>query len=254
MAKIPPHIIEDIMQTSRIEEVIGEFVNLKRAGANLKGLSPFTDEKSPSFVVSPAKQIFKCFSTGKGGTVVTFLMEKEHFSYPEALRWLADKYSIQLPEDVPATAEEMAANTERESLHIINEFAKEYFSKNMQESEEGKAIGLSYFEERGFRADIVQKFQLGYCSNKSDEFTKAALSKGYKLEYLEKVGLVKSKDDRHFDFFRGRVMFPIHSVSGRTLGFGGRTLITDKKIAKYFNSPESIIYNKSEILTKCIWK
>ncbi len=248
MAKIPPHIIEDIMQTSRIEEVIGEFVNLKRAGANLKGLSPFTDEKSPSFVVSPAKQIFKCFSTGKGGTVVTFLMEKEHFSYPEALRWLADKYSIQLPEDVPATAEEMAANTERESLHIINEFAKEYFSKNMQESEEGKAIGLSYFEERGFRADIVQKFQLGYCSNKSDEFTKAALSKGYKLEYLEKVGLVKSKDDRHFDFFRGRVMFPIHSVSGRTLGFGGRTLITDKKIAKYFNSPESIIYNKSEIL------
>ena len=248
MAKIPPHIIEDIMQTSRIEEVIGEFVNLKRAGANLKGLSPFTDEKSPSFVVSPAKQIFKCFSTGKGGTVVTFLMEKEHFSYPEALRWLADKYSIQLPEDGPATAEEMAANTERESLHIINEFAKEYFSKNMHESEEGKAIGLSYFEERGFRADIVQKFQLGYCSNKSDEFTKAALAKGYKLEYLEKVGLVKSKDDRHFDFFRGRVMFPIHSVSGRTLGFGGRTLITDKKIAKYFNSPESIIYNKSEIL------
>jgi DNA primase len=248
MAKIPPHIIEDIMQTSRIEEVIGEFVNLKRAGANLKGLSPFTDEKSPSFVVSPAKQIFKCFSTGKGGTVVTFLMEKEHFSYPEALRWLADKYSIQLPEDVPATAEEMAANTERESLHIINEFAKEYFSKNMHESEEGKAIGLSYFEERGFRADIVQKFQLGYCSNKSDEFTKAALAKGYKLEYLEKVGLVKSKEDRHFDFFRGRVMFPIHSVSGRTLGFGGRTLITDKKIAKYFNSPESIIYNKSEIL------
>lgn len=248
MAKIPPHIIDDIMQTSRIEEVIGEFVNLKRAGSNLKGLSPFTDEKSPSFVVSPAKQIFKCFSTGKGGSVVTFLMEKEHFSYPEALRWLADKYSIELPEDVPATAEEMAAITERESLHIINEFAKEFFMNNMHESEEGKAIGLSYFEERGFRMDIVKKFQLGYCSNKSDEFTKAALAKGYKLEYLEKVGLVKSKDDRQFDFFRGRVMFPIHSVSGRTLGFGGRTLITDKKIAKYFNSPESIIYNKSEIL------
>jgi DNA primase len=248
MAKIPPHIIDEIMQTSRIEEVIGEFVNLKRAGSNLKGLSPFTDEKSPSFVVSPAKQIFKCFSTGKGGSVVTFLMEKEHFSYPEALKWLADKYSIQLPEDVPATAEEMAAITERESLHIINEFAKEFFMNNMHESEEGKAIGLSYFEERGFRMDIVKKFQLGYCLNKSDDFTKAALAKGYKLEYLEKVGLVKSKDDRQFDFFRGRVMFPIHSVSGRTLGFGGRTLITDKKIAKYFNSPESIIYNKSEIL------
>ncbi len=248
MAKIPPHIIDEIMQTSRIEEVIGEFVNLKRAGSNLKGLSPFTDEKSPSFVVSPAKQIFKCFSTGKGGSVVTFLMEKEHFSYPEALKWLADKYAIQLPEEAPATAAEIAAITERESLHIINEFAKEYFMNSMHESDEGKAIGLSYFEERGFRMDIVKKFQLGYCLNKGDDFTKAALAKGYKLEYLEKVGLVKSKDDRHFDFFRGRVMFPIHSVSGRTLGFGGRTLITDKKIAKYFNSPESIIYNKSEIL------
>lgn len=248
MAKIPPHIIDDIMQTSRIEEVIGEFVNLKRAGSNLKGLSPFTDEKSPSFVVSPAKQIFKCFSTGKGGSVVTFLMEKEHFSYPEALKWLADKYSIQIPEDAPATAEEIAAITERESLHIINEFAKEYFMNSMHETDEGKAIALSYFEERGFRMDIVKKFQLGYCLNKGDDFTKAALAKGYKLEYLEKVGLVKTKDDRHFDFFRGRVMFPIHSVSGRTLGFGGRTLITDKKIAKYFNSPESIIYNKSEIL------
>lgn len=248
MSKIPPHIIDDIMQTSRIEEVIGEFVNLKRAGSNLKGLSPFTDEKTPSFVVSPAKQIFKCFSTSKGGSVVTFLMEKEHFSYPEALRWLADKYGIQIPEDEPATAEELAAITERESLHIINEFAKTHFMHNLLETEEGAAIGLSYFEERGFRKDIIQKFQLGYCLNVSDDFTKAAQKKSYKLDYLEKVGLVKSKDDRHFDFFRGRVMFPIHSVSGRVLGFGGRTLITDKKIAKYFNSPESIIYNKSEIL------
>ncbi len=248
MSKIPPHIIDDIMQTARIEEVIGEFVNLKRAGSNLKGLSPFTDEKTPSFVVSPAKQIFKCLSTSKGGSVVTFLMEKEHFSYPEALRWLADKYGIQIPEDEPATAEELAAITERESLHIINEFAKTHFMHNLHETEEGAAVGLSYFEERGFRKDIIQKFQLGYCLNVSDDFTKAAQKKGYKLEYLEKVGLVKSKDDRHFDFFRGRVMFPIHSVSGRVLGFGGRTLITDKKIAKYFNSPESIIYNKSEIL------
>ena len=248
MSKIPPHIIDDIMQTSRIEEVIGEFVNLKRAGSNLKGLSPFTDERTPSFVVSPAKQIFKCFSTGKGGSVVTFLMEKEHFSYPEALRWLADKYNVQIPEDEPATAEQLAAITERESLYIINEFAKEHFMHNLNQSEEGMAIGLSYFEERGFRKDIILKFQLGYCLNASADFTQAALAKGYKLEYLEKVGLVKTKDDRHFDFFRGRVMFPIHSVSGRVLGFGGRTLITDKKIAKYFNSPESIIYNKSEIL------
>lgn len=248
MAKIPPHIIDDIMQASRIEEVIGEFVNLKRAGSNLKGLSPFTDEKSPSFVVSPSKQIFKCFSTGKGGTVVSFLMEKEHFSYPEALRWLADRYNVEIPEEAPLTAEQQAAITERESLHIINDFAKDYFANSMHETEEGKAIALSYFEERGFRLDIVKKFQLGYCLNKGDDFTKAALKKGYKLEYLEKVGLVKTKENRSFDFFRGRVMFPIHSVSGRTLGFGGRTLFTDKKIAKYFNSPESIIYNKSEIL------
>ncbi|MCE2681562.1 MAG: DNA primase [Flavobacteriia bacterium] len=248
MSKIPPHIVDEVMQTARIEEVIGEFVSLKRAGSNLKGLSPFTDEKTPSFVVSPAKQIFKCFSTSKGGTVVTFIMEKEHFSFPEAIRWLADKYGIQIPEDAPESAEQIAATTERESLFIINEFAKEHFKERMHKSEEGNAIALSYFEERGFRKDIIEKFQLGYCLNSGDDFTKASLAKGYKLEYLEKVGLVKSKDDRHFDFFRGRVMFPIHSVSGRVLGFGGRTLFTDKKIAKYFNSPESPIYNKSEIL------
>ena len=248
MSRIPPHIIDEIMQTARIEEVIGEFVNLKKSGSNLKGLSPFVDEKSPSFMVSPAKQIFKCFSSGKGGTVVSFLMEKEHFSYPEALKWLADKYGIQVPEDKPQTAEEMAAITERESLYIINEFAKEHFMHNMHDTNEGQNIGLSYFEERGFRADIIKKFQLGYCLNSGDDFTKAALKKGYKKEYLESVGLTKTKEDRSFDFFRGRVMFPIHSISGRVLGFGGRTLITDKKIAKYFNSPESIIYNKSEIL------
>jgi DNA primase len=248
MAKIPPHIIDDIMQTSRIEEVIGDFIQLKKAGSNLKGLSPFTDEKTASFVVSPAKQIFKCFSTGKGGTAVTFLMEKEHFSYPEALKWLASKYNIEIPEDEPATAAELAKINERDSLYIINDFAKEHFMQAMHESDEGKAIALSYFQERGFTPEIIKKFQLGYSINKGDDFTKAALAKGFKLEYLEKVGLVKTKEDRSFDFFRGRVMFPIHSVSGRTLGFGGRTLFTDKKIAKYFNSPESIIYNKSEIL------
>ena len=248
MARIPPHIIDEIMQASRIEDVIGEFVNLKRAGSSLKGLSPFTDEKTPSFVVSPAKQIFKCFSTGKGGSVVTFLMEKEHYSYPEALKWLANKYNITLPEEEEQTAEQLAAVTERESLQIINEFAKTHFHDRMHTTEEGKAIGLSYFIERGFRQDIIEKFQLGYCLEKGNDFTEAALNKGYKLEYLEKIGLVKSKDGRNFDFFRGRVMFPIHSVTGRVLGFGGRTLLSDKKIAKYFNSPESIIYNKSDIL------
>jgi DNA primase len=248
MSKIPSHTIDEIIQTARIEEVIGEFVSLKRAGSNLKGLSPFTDEKTPSFVVSPAKQIFKCFSTGKGGSVVTFLMEKEHFSYPEALRWLADKYNVQIPEETAPTADELAVKSERDSLYIINEFAKNHFMQNLHESEEGKAIGITYFEERGFRKDIIERFQLGYSINVSDDFTKAAIAKGYKLEYLQNVGLVKTKDDRNFDFFRGRVMFPIHSISGRVLGFGGRTLFTDKKIAKYFNSPESIIYNKSEIL------
>ena len=248
MSKIPSHTIDEIIQTARIEEVIGEFVSLKRAGSNLKGLSPFTDEKTPSFVVSPAKQIFKCFSTGKGGSVVTFLMEKEHFSYPEALRWLADKYNVQIPEETAPTAEELAAKSERDSLYIINEFAKNHFMQNLHESEEGKAIGITYFEERGFRKEIIERFQLGYSINVSDDFTKAAIAKGYKLDYLQNVGLVKTKDERNFDFFRGRVMFPIHSISGRVLGFGGRTLFTDKKIAKYFNSPESIIYNKSEIL------
>ncbi len=248
MARIPDHIVDTIIQTARIEEVIGEFVHLKRAGSNLKGLSPFTDEKTPSFMVSPAKQIFKCFSTGKGGSVVTFIMEKEHYSYPEALRWLADKYNIELPKDEEPTPEQVAAQTERESLQIINEFAKNHFMESMHQTEEGKVVGLSYFVERGFRKDIIEKFQLGYCLNSGHAFTDAAKAKGYKLEFCEKVGLVKSKDDRHFDFFRGRVIFPIHSITGRVLGFGGRILTNDKKVAKYFNSPESIIYNKSEIL------
>ncbi len=248
MSKIPPHIVDQILQTARIEEVIGEFVQLKRAGSNLKGLSPFTDEKTPSFVVSPAKQIFKCFSTGKGGNAASFLMEKEHFSYPEALRWLAKRYQIEVPEEREATAEELAALNERESFLIINEFAKNTFANMLLETEEGKAIGLSYFEERGFSRATIEKFQLGYCLNTGAAFTQLALEKGYNKAYLEAIGLSKSKEERSFDFFKGRVMFPIHSISGRVLGFGGRTLLSDKKVAKYFNSPESIIYNKSEIL------
>jgi DNA primase len=248
LSRIPPHIVDEILSTARIEEVIGQFVNLKRAGSNLKGLSPFTDEKTPSFVVSPAKQIFKCFSTGKGGNVASFLMEKEHYSYPEALKWLAEKYNIELPEEKPLSAEEIESISERESLYIINEFAKNHFKHSLHETEEGVNIALSYFLERGLRKDIIEKFELGYCLNSGDDLTKNALAKNYRLTYLETVGLTKTKDNRSFDFFRGRVMFPIHSVTGRVLGFGGRTLFTDKKIAKYFNSPESIIYNKSEIL------
>ena len=248
MSKIPPHIVDEIMQTTLVEEVIGDFVQLKRAGSNLKGLSPFTDEKTPSFVVSPAKQIFKCFSTGIGGTVVTFLMEKEHFTYPEALRWLADKYGINIPAPREQTKEELEQISEKESLFVINDFANQHFQKNIQSNKEGKAIGLSYFLERGFTQETIDQFQLGYCLDVSDDFTKAALKKGYKLEYLTKVGLTKQKEDYTFDFYRGRVLFPIHSISGRVLGFGGRTLKNDKKVAKYYNSPESPIYNKSEIL------
>ncbi|MBG39058.1 MAG: DNA primase [Cryomorphaceae bacterium] len=248
MSKIPTHIVDEIMQTALVEEVIGDFVQLKRAGSNLKGLSPFTDERTPSFVVSPAKQIFKCFSTGIGGTVVTFLMEKEHFTYPEALRWLADKYGINIPAPREQTKEELEQISEKESLFVINDFANQYFQNNIRKNPEGKAIGLSYFLERGFTQDTIDQFQLGYCLDVSDDFTKAALKKGYKLQYLTKVGLTKQKEDYTFDFYRGRVLFPIHSISGRVLGFGGRTLKKDKKVAKYYNSPESPIYNKSEIL------
>lgn len=248
MSRIPEHIIDQILQTARIEEVIGEFVQLKRSGSNLKGLSPFTDERTASFMVSPAKQIFKCFSSGKGGTAVSFLMEKEHFSYPEALRWLAQKYNIEIPQQDELTAEELALVNERDSLYIINEFAKTHFASNLWDTDEGKSIGLSYFEERGFKKEIISKFQLGYCLNAGSDLTKVALEKGFKFEYLEKVGLSKESDSRRFDFFRGRVIFPIHSISGRVLGFGGRVLQADKKVAKYFNSPESPVYNKSEIL------
>ena len=248
MSKIPSHIVDQIMQTALVEEVVGEFVQLKRAGSNLKGLSPFTDEKTPSFVVSPAKQIFKCFSTGIGGTVVTFLMEKEHFTYPEALRWLADKYGIEIPAPREQTKEELERISEKESLFVINDFANQFFQNNIHQRDEGKSIGYSYFIERGYTNEIIEKFQLGYCMDQSDDLTKSALKKGYKKEYLVKVGLIKEKDERTFDFYRGRVVFPIHSISGRVLGFGGRTLKSDKKVAKYYNSPESPIYNKSEIL------
>ncbi|MFK8045022.1 MAG: DNA primase [Crocinitomicaceae bacterium] len=245
---IPKSTIDEIFQTARVEEVIGDFVQMKKAGSNFKAKSPFTDEKTPSFMISPAKQIWKCFSTSKGGNVVSFLMEHEHFTYVEALKWLANKYGIEIKEDRERTPEEIAQISERENLSIINEFAAKHFSDNLYNNETGRAIGLSYFTNRGFREDIIKKFNLGYCLETSNALTDSALKKGYKLEFLQKSGLTKTKDGRNFDFFRGRVMFPIHSVAGKVLGFGGRTLKADKKIAKYFNSPESELYNKSKIL------
>jgi DNA primase len=248
MSRIPSHIIDEIMNTARIEEVIGEYVQLKKSGSNYKGLSPFTEERTPSFMVSPAKQIFKCFSTGKGGTAVSFLMELEQFSYPEALRWLAERYNIQLPEEKPLTQEEQEELSERESLQIINSYARDFFADTIKTSSEGKTIGFSYFKERGFTEATIDKFQLGYCPRSEKSFTETAIEKGYKQKYLEQLGLTKTSNDRRFDFFSGRVMFPIHSVSGKVLGFGGRTLQTDKKVAKYFNSPESVLYDKSKVL------
>ncbi|TDD78706.1 DNA primase [Flavobacterium caseinilyticum] len=239
--------IDTVFETARVEEVIGDFVNLKRAGSNFKGLSPFSEERSPSFMVSPAKGIWKDFSSGKGGNSVAFLMEHSHFTYPEAIRYLAKKYNIEI-EETEQTDQEKAITDVRESMYLVSEFAKTYFHNTLLNSEEGKAIGYSYFKERGFTSETIKKFSLGYSPESWDAFTKEALGKGYKLEFLESTGLTIPRDDRPFDRFKGRVMFPIESMSGRVLGFGGRILTNDKKAAKYLNSPESEIYHKSKVL------
>jgi len=247
LAMIPPHKVDEILSAAHIDEVIGEFVNLKRSGSSLKGLSPWSDEKTPSFMVSPAKGIFKDFSSGKGGNVVTFIMEHEHFTYPEALRWLAKRYNIEVEEEKPSPEQEEARN-ERESLYVINEFARNWFSEKMWESDEGKNIGLSYFKERGFKESAIQKFQLGYNPDYFQAFTDTAKEAGYKDEYLLATALVKEKNGRFYDGYKGRVIFPIHNLSGRVIGFGGRTLKADKNIPKYINSPENAIYDKSNSL------
>lgn len=239
--------IDRVFETARVEEVIGEFVQLKKAGSNFKGLSPFSDEKSPSFIVSPVKQIWKDFSTGKGGNAVSFLMEHEHYSYPEAIKFLAKKYNIEVEETVQTDQEKEQMN-ERESMFLVSNFAKEYFHDILMNSTQGKAIGLSYFKERGFNEDSIKKFDLGYCLDSWDSFTNEALKKGYDIKYLASTGVTIVRENKQFDRFKGRVMFPIHSMSGRVLGFGGRTLSSDKKTAKYVNSPESEIYHKSKIL------
>jgi DNA primase len=244
---IPRDIVDKVLDTASVVEVINEFVQLKKSGSSYKGLSPFVNEKSPSFMVSPSKGIFKDFSSGKGGNVVTFLMEHEHFTFSEAIKWLAKKYNIEY-EEKERTAQEIAAQGEKESLFLVNQFAKDFFVNELHNTQEGKAIGLSYFKERGFSEATITKFELGYSPDRNDALTKAALDKGYKLDYLSKTGLTKSGEKGEFDFFRGRVIFPIQNITGRVLGFGGRTLKADKKIAKYFNSPESEIYNKSAIL------
>ncbi len=244
---ISKETIDTVFETARVEEVIGDFVQLKRSGSNYKGLSPFTSERSPSFMVSPVKQIWKDFSSGKGGNAVAFLMEHEHFTYPEAIRYLAKKYNIEI-EETERTDQEKASTDNRESMYLVSEFAQKYFHNTLLNSDEGRAIGLSYFKERGFTPETIKKFGLGYSPEAWDAFSKEALGKGYKVEFLESTGLTIVKDDKVFDRFRARVMFPIQSMSGRVLGFGGRILTSDKKAAKYLNSPESDLYHKSKVL------
>jgi len=239
--------IDKVFETARVEEVIGDFVQLKKAGSNYKGLSPFSDERTPSFMVSPVKQIWKDFSSGKGGNAVAFLMEHEHFTYPEAIKYLAKKYNIEI-EEIEQTDEQKEQANARESLYLVSEYARDFFHRTLLHAEAGKAIGLTYFKERGFTDETIKKFQLGYNPDQWEVFTSEAIRKGYQLEYLEKTGLTIVKEDRQFDRFKGRVIFPIHSMSGRVLGFGGRILTKDKKAAKYLNSPESDIYHKSKVL------
>ncbi len=240
--------IDRIMEATDIVEVIGEFVQLKKRGANYVGLSPFSNERTPSFTVSPAKGIFKDFSSGKGGSAVTFLMELEKFSYPEALKWLAKKYGIEVEETIESTENKEEEN-HRESLMIVTGYAAKFFHESLLETEDGQSIGLSYFKERGFSNETIKKFELGYSPDQWEAFTSNALKEGYQQQFLEETGLsVKRDNGTLYDRYRGRVMFPIHSFTGRVIAFGGRTLKNDKNVPKYVNSPESEIYHKSNIL------
>ena len=238
--------VDAVFDAARVEEVIGDFVQLKKSGSNYKGLSPFSEERTPSFMVSPVKQIWKDFSSGKGGNAVTFIMEHEHFTFPEAIKWLAKKYNIEV-EETQQTDEQKLEQDAKESMFLVSKYAAEWFQKQLK-TEEGRAIGYSYFKERGFSDETIEYFQLGYNPDQWSAFTDAAIKAGYQLEFLDKTGLSIVKDERKFDRFKGRVMFPIRSLSGRVLGFGGRILKNDKKAAKYLNSPQSEIYDKSKVL------
>ena len=239
--------INQVFETSRVEDVIGDFVQLKRSGSNFKGLSPFSDERTPSFMVSPAKQIWKDFSSGKGGSVVSFLMEHESYSYPEAIKFLANKYGIEIDE-TEQTDEEKEANEKRESLFIINDFARDYFVEYLHQTDEGKSIGLSYLRQRNFTDNTIKTFELGLAPDEWTALADASQKNGFDDDLVAQTGLIIKKEDKKFDRFKGRLMFPIHSLSGRILGFGGRILKENKKAAKYLNSPESPIYDKSSVL------
>lgn len=244
---IPHDTITQIFDAARVEEVVGDFVALKRRGSNFIGLCPFHNERTPSFNVSPTKGIYKCFGCGKAGNSVNFVMEHEKFTYPEALRYLAKKYHIEIQEEVE-TAEQLADKSAREGLLAITDFAARFFADQLFNTDEGLSVGLSYFHSRSFSDDTIREFQLGYSPEEWDAFTKHALKSGFSNDMLEKSGLSINKDRRLYDRFRGRVMFPIHSQAGRVIGFGGRIMTSDKTRPKYVNSPESEIYNKSKVL------
>lgn len=244
---IKPETIQEIFETARVEEVVGDFISLRKRGVNLIGHCPFHNEKTPSFTVSPAKGIYKCFGCGKGGNAVNFVMEHEHFTYPEALKFLAKKYSIEIEEE-KQTPEQLEFVNAQESLYHVSAFAQTTFSNNLFKTEEGKAIGLSYFKSREFNESTIEKFQLGYCLDNFEAFTSYAIKSGYKREQLVKSGLSIQKENKVYDRFRGRVMFPIQSLTGRVIAFGGRILSAEKSKAKYVNSPESEIYSKSKVL------
>ena len=235
--------IDKVFEFSRVEEVISDFIALKKTGANFKGLSPFTNEKTPSFIVSPSKQIWKDFSSGKGGNVIAFLMEHEQFNYPESIRYLANKYNIEIIETAES-AENVEERNERESLFIINSYALSYFEEIYSKNDRIK----KYLIDRGLSESTIQNFSLGYSNDSQNEFYKSASNKGYSDNFLEETGLVLSTADKKIDRFRGRIIFPIKSIAGRIVGFGGRIVDSTKKIAKYINSPESKIYNKSKTL------
>ncbi|MBS1743574.1 MAG: DNA primase [Bacteroidetes bacterium] len=244
---ISQHSIQQIQSRIDIIEIIGSYVKLKKRGANYLGLCPFHNEKSPSFTVSPVKEIYKCFGCGKSGNTIGFLMDHDKLSYTEALRWLANKYNIEL-EETETSPEFKAQQQVSDSLYIINNFARDFFSNALFNTEEGTDVGLSYLKERGFREEIIKKFQLGYNPSARDEFTKAALNAQYNKELLLKTGLVVQRDDRMADNYRGRIIFPIHNQSGKVLGFGARIIQSNNKAPKYINTPENEIYVKSKIL------
>ncbi|MBN8790427.1 MAG: DNA primase [Terrimonas sp.] len=244
---ITQHTIDQILSRIDIIDIVGSFVKLKKRGTNYLGLCPFHNEKTPSFTVSPAKEIYKCFGCGKSGNTISFLMEHEKYSYAEALRWLANRYNVEI-EETEVSPEIKALHQTADSLYIINSFAQKYFAGSLLNSEEGQDIALSYLHERGFDNDIIEKFQLGYCDQQRDSFAKAAIAAQYNPEYLQKTGLVVIRDEQLFDNYRGRIIFPVHNQTGKILGFGARVIGKADRAPKYINTPENEIYIKSKIL------